>query len=258
LNVAAKMVEENIQSALIFEDDVDWDVALKHQMVEFARGSRYLLDTPARKQPGSPYGDNWDMLWVGHCGVLEQPSDSRRWVITGDATVEPSKFHKDNVDTPTLEPFGKEHTRMVFKSANGCCLAAYALSLSGARKALNMMSLEAWDGPIDWGYNDLCKDRITDFTCIAPFPQLFGVHRAAGNQSRWSDIDTMGEDGSMGEAHSLHLVFPTRLNIEPLLTGSTRFHSQHSPDLVDFDDIINFRGHADTISAEVPPLSKLQ
>ena len=39
MNVAAKMIDENIQTALILEDDADWDVALKYQMVEFARGS---------------------------------------------------------------------------------------------------------------------------------------------------------------------------------------------------------------------------
>lgn len=246
MNVASKMVQENIQTALILEDDADWDVALSYQMVEFARGTRYLLNTPLRQHPQSPYGDGWDMLWVGHCGVLERPEDPRRWIITGDMTVEPSELHRDNVDTPMLNP-GAEHTRMVFQSANGCCLAAYALSLSGARKSLNMMSLRHWSGPVDWGWNELCRDGITDFKCISPFPQLFGVHRPAGNRSRWSDIETIQQD-SVGEAHSLHLVFPTRMNIERLLTGGTRFISQypqHTGGDMELKDIVRFQGHAD-------------
>lgn len=258
MNVAAKMIDENIQSALILEDDADWDVALKYQMVEFARGSRFLLNTTPKQQILSPYGDNWDMLWTGHCGVLEQRSDSRRWIVPEDATVEPSQFHRDNVETPTLEPFGKEHTRMVFKSANGCCLAGYALSLSGARKTLNMMSLRAWDGPVDWGFNDLCKNGITNFTCISPFPQLIGVHRPAGNQSRWSDIESI-ETASIGKAHSLHLVFPTRMNIDRLLTGSTKFLSQYPESTgmeMEFDDIINFNGYPSAIPFELAPSPK--
>lgn len=249
MNVAAKMISENIQSALILEDDADWDVALKHQMVEFARGSRFLLNST---QPASPYGDSWDMLWLGHCGILEQRDSPLRWIVTSDATVPPSEFHKNNVDTPTLSPFGQEHTRMVFRSANGCCVAAYALSLSGARKTLNMMSLRAWDGPVDWGWNDLCRDGITNFTCMAPFPQLFGAHRAAGNQSRWSDIETItpGED-SVGKAHSTYLVFPTRLNIERLLTGTTSFYSQYGPEM-EFEDIVKFKGHADVANFDLP------
>ena len=35
------MVRNNVASALIFEDDVDWDVVLKKQLVLFARGSRF-------------------------------------------------------------------------------------------------------------------------------------------------------------------------------------------------------------------------
>jgi hypothetical protein len=38
------MVERRVSSALIFEDDADWDVALKMQLVQFARGSRFLLN----------------------------------------------------------------------------------------------------------------------------------------------------------------------------------------------------------------------
>jgi len=81
-------------------------------MVEFARGSRFLLNTPPRAKPNSPYGDSlkWDMLWLGHCDILEQRNDGRRWIITDDSIVAPSEFHKNNVDNPTLSPFGNEHT----------------------------------------------------------------------------------------------------------------------------------------------------
>jgi hypothetical protein len=36
------MVLEHIQFALVIEDDADWDVLLKAQMTEFARGTRFL------------------------------------------------------------------------------------------------------------------------------------------------------------------------------------------------------------------------
>lgn len=36
------MVAQNIQTALIFEDDADWDVGLRAQMTEFAKGARWL------------------------------------------------------------------------------------------------------------------------------------------------------------------------------------------------------------------------
>jgi hypothetical protein len=53
---ANSMVERRVESALIFEDDADWDVALKYQLLQFARGSRFLLNTSNNTGPISPYG----------------------------------------------------------------------------------------------------------------------------------------------------------------------------------------------------------
>ncbi|KAF2208124.1 glycosyltransferase family 25 protein [Cercospora zeae-maydis SCOH1-5] len=111
-NILRRIVEENITSALILEDDADWDIRIKAQMRDFARASRRLLQplsngtdeawkertpelnerasepSPVNVLPDdanitepttSPYGDidRWDMLWIGHCGVaLPHPDNS--------------------------------------------------------------------------------------------------------------------------------------------------------------------------------------
>ncbi|KAI5860642.1 glycosyltransferase family 25 protein [Durotheca rogersii] len=100
------ITRENLGSALIFEDDIDWDVRLKSQLDTFARASRtWLREANQERQqvelwksapslfvgkrgsesasmrepegdkmgvrPGvqSIYGDGWDVLWLGHCGA---------------------------------------------------------------------------------------------------------------------------------------------------------------------------------------------
>src|ERR1700712_3532369 len=60
MNVYQKIVHEKVSSAMIFEDDADWDVALKMQLVQFARGSRFILNTTESEATHSPYGDDWD------------------------------------------------------------------------------------------------------------------------------------------------------------------------------------------------------
>ncbi|KAF5854720.1 hypothetical protein ETB97_000469, partial [Aspergillus alliaceus] len=55
MNVMEYIVSHQIATALIFEDDADWDVSLKSQLVEFARGARALQNTTT--VPVSPYGD---------------------------------------------------------------------------------------------------------------------------------------------------------------------------------------------------------
>ncbi|KAL8641458.1 MAG: hypothetical protein Q9226_008633, partial [Calogaya cf. arnoldii] len=81
------MVRERIQTAIVFEDDADWDVSFKDQLAEFAMGSRYISDTMT--SPRSPYGDDWDLLWLGHCSAQQDAQDGRRLVIENDDTVPP-------------------------------------------------------------------------------------------------------------------------------------------------------------------------
>jgi hypothetical protein len=46
MNILQKMVATGMGSALIMEDDTDWDIRIKPQLESFARASRLLL------QPG--------------------------------------------------------------------------------------------------------------------------------------------------------------------------------------------------------------
>lgn len=83
------MLEHGIQSALILEDDADFDIYIREQLVDFASASRFLQSSAApRPERGdsdlevpfehiinatseivSPYGDSWDVLWLGHVSL---------------------------------------------------------------------------------------------------------------------------------------------------------------------------------------------
>ncbi|KAK3613861.1 hypothetical protein LTR56_025914 [Elasticomyces elasticus] len=98
MNVNQKIVRDNIASALILEDDADWDIRIKSQMRDFAKVTRLLVqplrgtsdsfmdptypqsdldaqpssfdikgDDPTLEPSTSPYGDldRWGMLWIG-------------------------------------------------------------------------------------------------------------------------------------------------------------------------------------------------
>jgi len=77
-----RMVKERIQTALIIEDDADWDVMIKSQLVEFARGTRFLQDSQAGAT--GPYGDDWDLLWLGHCGAKNRDWEDQKYYIIQD------------------------------------------------------------------------------------------------------------------------------------------------------------------------------
>lgn len=166
LDVWKDMIRRKVTSTLVFEDDADWDVSIRAQMVELARGARYTLDE-AKTNPHSPYGDDWDLLWIGHCGSSPTPWNTRRYVIHNDSTVEPPDG-RAGVGRPDMSrweggPKGDNSTRVIYPAIGGVCTASYAISLKGAQKALYRTSMVPYNAPIDWGLNDICSDRDFGF-----------------------------------------------------------------------------------------------
>ena len=140
MNAAAAIIDNNLSSGLIVEDDADWDVHLKTQLTHLALGTRHILDPSTSSEPHSPYGNNWDMLWIGHCAQSSPEQPFARFIIENDATVRLPK-HRLHLWTPeetlTNDLPNNRSTRVVYRSAGGCCSFAYALSYTGARKYIS-------------------------------------------------------------------------------------------------------------------------
>ena len=186
-------------------------------MSDFATGSRYISGTPTK--PRSPYGDDWDLLWLGHCSAQQHPSDPRRFVIENDPTVPPVNHRLNFNLVPKLNELGYDNsTRIVFRANNGVCLYAYALSYRGAQKVLRWQNNVKVFHPIDMGIGYQCRDD-PNFKCIAVFPQLVDSHKAAGRQSRDSDIGSFDPNNVREKGITQNIVHSTRLNIENLMLG---------------------------------------
>jgi hypothetical protein len=185
---------------------------------------------------------------------MEDRRNNRRWVIPGDPTVVP--FHaRGGIDKPDMSPWDNT-TRIVFAANNGCCMISYAISLRGAEKALYHLSMLPYNGPIDWGFSDACRDRKSSFTCISPYPTLTGTYRPAGNSSKYSDIEIEGDsDRTVFETgYTENLVFSARMNIDRLLTGQTTFKSEFpdfSGENMTIKDIGGASGHLELAAAIV-------
>lgn len=241
---ARSMVEQNIQTALIMEDDMDWDVRLKSQLLSIAQGTKHLQATtfnpdpharPSAAEAASPYGPAWDILWLGHCGEVfpevldeyknmdhagkEYESISAKWTIHPDDTVPPVK-HTAGFQNYTASP----HTRWVHISGGPICTFAYALTLSGARKVLFDLSVDHLVGPFDNALMGLCRwgrgsDRL-GMRCYTVTPPVFMHHRAKGSVAGDSDIQKAGGKGEERKVGSSeNLVWSARLNVRELLMG---------------------------------------
>ncbi|CAN8104388.1 unnamed protein product [Discula destructiva] len=224
------VVDHNLPSALIFEDDLDWDVRIRAQARDFAIASRALLqplassegkdgeskyadptypnvqakdadlDPPPLKfeqlpptQPPrtSPYGDGWDVLWMGHCGVQQpfaQPKDGEfaarsRAISKGavvqlkDATVPQTKdIHSwDDDGHARFRETYPAHTRVTHHGLDEVCTFAYAVSQAGARKILYELGLWKMDDPFDLGLRQFCDGIMGHerHICLTTNPSLF-------------------------------------------------------------------------------------
>ncbi|KAI9830031.1 MAG: hypothetical protein M1819_005861 [Sarea resinae] len=256
MNAIQAVVSQNLSSALILEDDVDWDVRLKSQLLDFARGSRALVqplkgsntfadptfqsrdsdsnikaldheldDKSAATQPPSisPYGDNWDVLWLGHCGVrFPAPSQNipkGRYLILNDDTV-PGSDHIVSLSEEFRTKYVNK-TRIVHHAMGPICTFGYAVTQAGAREILYELSVKEMRGAFDNIMANFC-DR---HTCLTSQPQLFSHHRPPGPVSKDSDIND-GATGVREKGYTENVQWSARMNVEGLLKGETVFEDQ--------------------------------
>ncbi|PQE07973.1 glycosyltransferase family 25 protein [Rutstroemia sp. NJR-2017a WRK4] len=243
MNAVRAIVERNLTSALILEDDMDWDYRLKSQLLTFSSGSHFVQYPHSSSMPSSfhsPYGDNWDLLWLGHCGEVfpetldeykdRTPNDpeiellSRKYIITSDPTVPPATHFKGFQNLTQ-----HEHTRWVHTTGGPICTFAYALSQSGARKVLWDMSVDKLAGPFDNALAGLCRWGRTSsklgMRCVSVTPGVFMHHKAKGWVGGDSDIQNVGGDRKGDQevvrekGMTENVVWSVRANIREILMG---------------------------------------
>ncbi|PIG79029.1 hypothetical protein AARAC_003592 [Aspergillus arachidicola] len=217
MNVIQRIVQDRISTAFVMEDDADWDVSLKKQLQRFASASQLVQGDLGRSH--SPYGDSWDLLWIGHCGIQFKTGPIH--VTTDDITAVP---------LPELPPYWRDHpvgadnnTRLVARADEGVCSLGYAITYLGAQKLLSALSLtpEGAGAQFDVAISRYCQRGW--LRCLAPFPSLIGVWKAAGPKSRDSDIHN--DDGWSEKETPVGTIYSTLYNAGRLLNGSRTVHA---------------------------------
>lgn len=229
------------------EDDMDWDVRLKSQLPMVARGARELFLSPESHPSLSPYGSNWDLLWLGHCGeVFPELLDENKEKPPTDMGMEYMTRKFVIPDDPTVPDLGKvtglinfnnypPHTRWVHITGAPMCTFAYALSNRGARKVLFDLSVDHLTAPFDNALAGLCRRAVSsygvsdpvqagdhglDTKCITVTPPLFFHHKAKGAVNADSDIQTVTNGEIREHGITENIVWSARNNLKNMITGS--------------------------------------
>ncbi|KAH8198835.1 hypothetical protein TruAng_007003 [Truncatella angustata] len=234
MNAVRRIVEDDLESALIMEDDMDWQVFL---------GSQELLCDICRER--SPHSDAIKLepvfsLWrfLGRAmawaifpeqiaewqqGKPEHP----KYVIENDETVAPLSKVTGLVDFKKYPEF----TRWVHVSGGPICTFAYALTQSGARKVLFDLSVDHLTGPFDNALASFCRDGALgnpdglSAKCMSVTPPVFFHHKAKGPIMGDSDIQSVQNGETRKKGTTENIVWSARNNIQNLLMG-TKMESQ--------------------------------
>ncbi|QBZ63647.1 hypothetical protein PoMZ_05333 [Pyricularia oryzae] len=267
INALRTIVEQDLTTVLILEDDVDWDVRLKSQLQLFGAASRAYLQplktnpsqtlsqaaltvplssAPATLPPStSPYGDDWDVLWLGHCGANLPPpppphtqqqhqhgvdttnrNHHLQILLAADTTVpapQHLKAHPFASEPDALATLHPPHTRVVHAATANVCSNGYAVSRRGARRLLHALGIESFTAGFDLMLRDWCdydaavghRGPASGRVCLTVQPPLFSHFAAKGG----SDIQGLGGGYASRKRGSAYVRLSVRRNLGGLSEG---------------------------------------
>ncbi|KAJ5396798.1 hypothetical protein N7509_004911 [Penicillium cosmopolitanum] len=258
LDAIQRVVEQRLSSAIIMEDDVDWDVSVKNQFHSFALAVRALQYLSVNQIPThSPYGDDWDVFWLGHCG-MECKTQEPYALNSNDPTVPATRhFLPYWRDPPPLER--PDDARLTCALKDGVCSNFYAVSRRGAQRILSALSVNpsGLAEEIDIGAQfDVSLGRMCGhgyLRCFSSYPSLTGSFRAAGTAAKSSDIHS--EEGDNSDFVSRGVMYSTMLNINRILRGGRAVHSTWDDvevPIIDSELLSNHGGKTSVIVNEDP------
>lgn len=129
--------------------------------------------TNATAKPAlEPYGLNWDVLWLGHCG-FGLKDDSTRLSVQDNTVLDPSSMRA--VLGQSHYRNNAPHTRWIAAPAAPMCTFAYAVTLRGAEKLLERRH-HGGQG-MDFSTSVACNGALS---CVATLPEVFHHHKKVG------------------------------------------------------------------------------
>ncbi|KAK8047324.1 hypothetical protein PG996_015388 [Apiospora saccharicola] len=219
------VLQTELNSALIFEDDVDWDINIKEQMSLIAEAVRQKTQAPPDES--NPYSSQWDILWIGHCG--DTPMANETLNLFKDPTVLEHKRYVGFEGTKSyLQAHIPEGQRAVYRSQGAMCSYAYAVHKAGVRKVLNFVSTglgQAYDTKLFYG----CRSGLLN--CIAVTPEVMVHFRPDVQFGQTSKVNKLNEgdaakhmasdDGSIGGQEGGGHPDKVEVSMAEKITGTT-------------------------------------
>ena len=209
LDIIKFIVAQDLESALVVEDDVDWDIRIKNSMKLLSVAVRKFTWTS--EEDSSPYGNSWDLLWIGHCAEPTR-NDTRRLLYKDPSAPDPEKYI-----APHWFPWSMDYMdglalgkRSVQRSVHTDCSFAIAFSKRGAIKVLKYAGIGE-DTSFDTRLKNGCKRK--DLSCLTVTPELMHHYTPPGDFGHISAVANANQKGSRVEEEEFEHVMGSTPNI---------------------------------------------
>jgi hypothetical protein len=205
LDLLKYIVQSGLETALIFEDDVDWDVAVKDQIRLMSDAVRNF--TKVASSDPSPYCRNWDILWIGHCGDVTTNATER--VEYSDPTV---LAHADYTGWSRRYNHGtwSEGHRLVQHGANPICTSAFAVTRHGAQHVLEWAG-SGQDEAFDVRLAKACRSESLKVLTIQP--ELMHHYQPPQDAGYWSEVNAGDGKGTASDESAFESKIGTTENV---------------------------------------------
>ncbi|KAK7964352.1 hypothetical protein PG988_011326 [Apiospora saccharicola] len=193
IDLLKHVIQSDLNSALIMEDDVDWDVNIKEQLSQAAVAVREHTKAPFEAH--NPYSSLWD-----------DPTVVRHSSYEGFA----AGYINDHFP---------EGQRAVYRSQGAICSYAYAVNRRGVRKVLEYVSRgqeQAFDTKLFHG----CREGALD--CISVNPELFRHFQPDLKFGQTSEVDKQNWGGEDKVAEKEGGAVQEQYGVAKEITGTTK------------------------------------
>jgi hypothetical protein len=199
LDLLKYVIASDLETAFIVEDDVDWDVRIKRQIQLISDNVRNYTDVPDTDP--TPYGTNWDLLWLGHCGSAIEDWMPPPLVFADDSRCK-TELYSGWSKHFLRDKLAEDH-RTVQASALTVCTFGYGVTKQSAQRILDVAARGA-DEAFDVSLSNSCRSGA--LRCIVVNPQVMNHYEPSKEHGYLSPVhvgDGQGDEGNEPEFESV-------------------------------------------------------
>ncbi|KAK9384292.1 hypothetical protein V1515DRAFT_612170 [Lipomyces mesembrius] len=171
------VIDSNVETALIIEDDIDWDKNIHRIFQDLSsqmqNSTLRLVPPTEHEQTSAPYGLDWDVLVMGQCVDKAHPEHHDLVLVYDDPNV-PSRKDTEEVFLKQMESLGVKGNdvgkkRLISPAYGPICTMGYAITRRGAQRLLLNLSYLNLRGPVDMDMMwNLQEGKIRGYSVTPP------------------------------------------------------------------------------------------